>query len=245
MKESELFSILNSVDSTNNYAMRQVHAAMARHGMAWFAQEQTAGKGQRGKIWQTGKGENIALSIVLEPKGLAVTDQFRVSVAVSLGCFDFFNTLCNGNVSIKWPNDIYWNDRKAGGILIENVLQGKNWKYAIAGIGININQEQFDPSIKNPVSLKIITGKSYDTAKLAKQLYQKIMGRINDLINGDFVKMLEQYNQYLYKKNKDLLLKKNGIEFNTCIKGVNALGKLLTTDIIDNEFDFGEVEWMI
>jgi BirA family biotin operon repressor/biotin-[acetyl-CoA-carboxylase] ligase len=245
MAESGLFSILDSVDSTNNYAMGKVHAGLAKHGMVWFAHEQTAGKGQRGKKWQTGKGENIALSIVLVPEGLKVSQQFRVSVAVSLGCFDFFNCLCGANVFIKWPNDIYWRDRKAGGILIENVLQGKSWKYAVAGIGININQVQFDNSMRNPVSLKDITGKDHDTVALAKTLYKKIMIRVNDLREVDFLEMLKEYNEHLYKRNIDVELIKEGINFSTCIKGVNDQGRLLTTDIIDNEFDFGEVEWIL
>ena len=244
MAESALFSILDSVDSTNNYAMAIVHAGLAKHGMAWFAHEQTAGKGQRGNKWQTGKGQNIALSIVLLPIGLKTAQQFKMSVAVSLACFDFFNGLSAGEVFIKWPNDIYWRDRKAGGILIENVLQGDNWKYAVVGIGININQTEFDKELKNPVSLKRITGKNYNTADLAKDLYKKVMLRINDLQKKSFSILLKEYNGNLYKLNTPVKLKKSTAVFETVIKGVNEQGKLLTTDIIDNEFDFGEVEWV-
>jgi BirA family biotin operon repressor/biotin-[acetyl-CoA-carboxylase] ligase len=244
MPKSQLFSILNSVDSTNNYAMAQVHAGLAKHGMAWFAHEQTAGKGQRGKKWQTGKGENIALSILLEPNGLKASQQFQISVAVSLGCFDFFNSFCKSNVFIKWPNDIYWCDRKAGGILIENVLQGNKWKAAVVGIGFNINQTIFKKELKTPISLKEITGKNYDTVKLAKQLYQHVLKRVADLQEKPFEEILTEYNTVLYKLNAAVHLKKESIVFETIIKGVNEQGKLLTTDIIDNIFDFGEIEWV-
>ena len=244
MAESGLFSILDSVDSTNNYAMAIVHEALARHGMAWFAHEQTAGKGQRGKKWQTGKGQNIALSIVLEPAALKIQEQFKISVAVSLACFDFFKGLCSEEIFIKWPNDIYLRDRKAAGILIENVLQGNNWKYAVAGIGININQSVFNSQANNPTSLKNITGKNYNTVELARDLYEKVLLRANDLEIKSFADLLKEYNSNLYKLNTAVKLKKETVFFETTIKGVNEQGKLLTTDIIDNAFDFGEVEWL-
>ena len=244
MAESGLFSILDSVDSTNNYAMAIVHEGLARHGMAWFAHEQTAGKGQRGKKWQTGKGQNIALSIVLEPTGLKIQEQFKISVAVSLACFDFLKGLCTEEIFIKWPNDIYMRDRKAGGILIENLIQGNNWKYAVAGIGININQTVFDKEANNPTSLKNITDKNYNTVELAKSLYEKVMLRIIDLKKKSFADLLKEYNSHLYKLNTSVKLKKETVIFETMIRGVSKEGKLLTTDIIDNEFDFGEVEWV-
>ena len=244
MAQSGLFSILDSVDSTNNYAMAIVHAGLARHGMAWFAQEQTAGRGQRGNKWQTGKGQNIALSIVLMPEDLKIAEQFKISVAVSLACYQFFKDLSAGEIFIKWPNDIYWRDRKAGGILIENVLQGDKWKYAVVGIGININQTVFKVDNKKPVSLKEITGKNYDTVNLAKNLHQKVLDSISDLQQKSFSLMLKEYNRHLYKLNAAVTLKKSTAIFKTVIKGVNEQGKLLTSDIIDNEFDFGAVEWI-
>ena len=85
------FIILDSVDSTNNYAMAQAHAALATHGDAVFAYRQTGGKGQRGKTWLTGNGENIAISIIIEPNQLQVAEQFCLSAAVALGCHDFFS----------------------------------------------------------------------------------------------------------------------------------------------------------
>ena len=145
MKTIEMFTVLDTVDSTNNYAMAQAHAGLAIHGSAWFAKEQTAGKGQRGKQWESRRGENIAISIVFMPTGLRPDQLFMLSVAVSLGCYDFFTAAAGNKTSVKWPNDIFWGDRKAGGILIENIIQGNTWKYAVIGIGININQIEFNP----------------------------------------------------------------------------------------------------
>jgi BirA family biotin operon repressor/biotin-[acetyl-CoA-carboxylase] ligase len=249
------FTILDNVDSTNNYAMAKVHAGLAKHGDAWFAQHQTMGKGQRGKKWHTGKGENIAISIVIEPTPLLISEQFKLSAAIALACFDFFRQYAGDDTKIKWPNDIYWCDRKAGGILIENVI-GKpagtdkqpnrsTWKFAIAGIGLNINETNFDDSLTNAVSLKQITGKDFEPVTLARELHQIVLKRVDELYKNSFENLLKEYNRNLYKINQPVRLRKNNIEFESVIKGVTATGQLYTTDRIDNFFDFGEVEWIL
>jgi BirA family transcriptional regulator, biotin operon repressor / biotin---[acetyl-CoA-carboxylase] ligase len=165
------FIELESVDSTNNYAMARAHAGLAIQGDLFFAHEQWAGKGQRGKSWVSNRGENIILSLVLEPVFLPITQQFSLSMAVALAAHDLFAKYAGSqDTTIKWPNDIYWRDRKAGGILIENSFSGDRWVFAIVGIGININQVQFPETAKNPVSLKQITGKSFDAVGLAREL---------------------------------------------------------------------------
>ena len=243
MTEDGFFNILDTVDSTNNYAMAKVHAGMAIHGMAWFAKEQKAGKGQRGRHWNSEKGKNIAMSLVLEPGLLQITDQFQLSAAVAITCFDFFSAYAGEETTIKWPNDLFWRDRKAGGILIENVLQGKTWKWAVVGIGININQDKFDKAILNPVSLKQITGKSFDNIALSKELNAMLMKNLGELKSAD--KILDQYNEHLYKINKTVTLKKDAVKFETVIKEVSAAGRLITVDAIERQFDFGEVEWVL
>lgn len=243
MIEDGYFTILDTVDSTNNYAMGMIHAGMAKHGMLWFTNEQTAGKGQRGKTWTMEKGKNIAMSLVLEPNQLQISNQFHLSAAVSLSCFEFFNTLSGGEASIKWPNDLYWRDRKAGGILIENILQGKTWKWAVVGIGININQKEFDKSLINPISLKQVTGLTFNCVDLAKQLHQILMKNLSALSATDTV--LKQYNDHLYKINKKVSLKKDGVKFETVIKEVSAQGHLITVDAFEKEFNFGDVEWVL
>src|ERR1700741_610993 len=116
--------ILNSIDSTNNYAMQKVHAGLASHGNGYFALEQTAGKGQRGKSWTAAHGENIILSVTVETLPVKGLEPFHLSVATALAAKDLLEKYAGNEVGIKWPNDIYWRDRKAGGILIENVLRG-------------------------------------------------------------------------------------------------------------------------
>jgi BirA family biotin operon repressor/biotin-[acetyl-CoA-carboxylase] ligase len=243
MTEDGFFTILDTVESSNNYAMQQVHDGLAKHGMAWFAMEQTAGKGQRGKSWASEKGKNIAMSLVLEPGQFKIISQFHLSAAIALSCFELLKMYAGDEIKIKWPNDLYWRDRKAGGILIENKFQGKAWKWAVAGIGININQTAFNKDLVNPVSLKQITGKTFNVVDLAKELHALLMKNLTVGRTPD--ETLQYYNEHLYKINQLVTLRKTGTKFDTVIKEVSAQGKLVTVDAIEREFDFGEVEWVL
>lgn len=223
--------------------MGQVHDGLAKHGQAWFANEQTAGKGQRGKSWISQKGKNIAMSLVLEPEKCEIENRFHLSALVALSCAEFLKMHSGEKIKIKWPNDLYWRDRKAGGILIENKLQGKAWKWTVVGIGINVNQEVFGQNLKHAVSLKQITGKAFDVIVLARQLQLLLM---KNLGNGKTLdETMLDYNEELYKKDELVTLKKANIKFDTIIKEVSPQGNLLTVDAIEREFDFGEVEWVL
>ena len=239
------FTVLDSVDSTNNYAMAKVHAGLAKHGNAFFSSNQTNGKGQRGKIWQSAHNRNIALSIVLEPLGLDINQQFQISVVAALGGMDFFSSYVGDETCVKWPNDIYWRDRKAGGILIENVFKGKEWRFCIIGIGINVNQGEFPIDLPNPVSMKQITGKEFNPELLARELHQSILYRYTQLKEIGFPPLLEAYNRQLFKKGQLVKLKKGAIVTQNLILGVNHHGQLLSRDAIDRSYDFGEIEWVL
>lgn len=237
------FIELLSVDSTNNYAMAQLQSGDAQHGTAWFAYSQTAGKGQRGKQWHTLPGQNITMSVALNTNGLAVSGQFYLSAAIALAVHDSFSKYAGSESCVKWPNDIYWNDRKAGGILIENIIRGNNWQWAVAGTGININQTQFGENALRPVSLKQITGKTFDVIALAKELCANIDNRFTQLLQ-DKETILNQYNSILYKKDKTVRLKKDNIAFEATIKEVLPTGQLRVEGAAWDTFNFGEVEWM-
>lgn len=224
--------------------MGQVHEGLARHGTVYIAEVQTAGKGQRHKAWVTNPGENITMSCVLEPEGPNTTRPFLLSAAVALACLDFFNDFTNGDVSIKWPNDIYWRDRKAGGILIENVYRANQWQFAIAGIGLNINQTSFSPDLPNPVSLKQITGRHNDRIGLAKELCARLQDRYAQFLDARS-RLLDEYNGKLYRLGEKVRLKKDNAVFETEITGTSVLGQLLTKDAMERQFEFGEVEWVI
>ena len=256
------FIELQSIDSTNKYAMGLVHGDLltdghgeAQHGMAVFAHEQTAGKGQRGKNWVSQKELNIALSILLKPYPLSVPDQFKLSVCIAVSAWELFSKYGGEETKIKWPNDIYWRDRKAGGILIENVIQSSQsavgsrwqsgWQWSVAGIGININQTDFDPDLPNPVSLKQITAKNYEPIELAKELCSIIEVNYQSLIAGNFMILFNKYQTHLYRKDEKVKLKKGTRVFETTIKGVSETGQLITQHSIEERFEFGELEWAL
>jgi BirA family biotin operon repressor/biotin-[acetyl-CoA-carboxylase] ligase len=243
--DNSLFVILESVDSTNNYAMGQIRSGKALNGSAWFAIEQTEGKGRRGKVWEAEKGKNILLSIVVDTDFLQVYQQFQLSAAVALACYDFYKKLYVADAKIKWPNDLFWNDKKAGGILIENVINGSIWQWTVIGIGININQIHFSVEKYQPVSLQQITGKIYDVIDLGKQLYKNVMERLDQLKLNGFENMLEEYNSVLYKRGEKVKLKKGNIIFETTITGVSDLGQLQTFDTMQRNFEFNEIEWLL
>ncbi|MBS1566039.1 MAG: biotin--[acetyl-CoA-carboxylase] ligase [Bacteroidetes bacterium] len=234
--------ILPRVDSTNNYAMDLARTGQARHGDGYFALEQTAGKGQRGKTWEAEPGANIMLSLVAEPQWLSIARQFHLSAAIALGCYDFFKTLAGSETSIKWPNDIYWRDRKAGGILIENLLSGDVWQYAIVGIGININQGSFPEGLLNPVSLRQITGRSWEVQELVKELCRCLQARYEQLEQTkDFP---ADYNRVLYKRGQLVRLRKENRVFDALLKEVAETGELLVEAGTEERFGFGEIQFV-
>lgn len=235
--------ILDSVDSTNNYAMALLQKREIEAEIAVFAMEQTHGKGRRGKQWMSNKAENIMMSVVVQLQWLSISRQFDLSVAVALSCFDLFEKYILGNLFIKWPNDIFINDSKAGGILIENVIKGNIWQWAVIGIGLNINQQNFEEGILKATSLTIETGKEYDVIELADKLHHILLARIDQLKAGNFDKMLEEYNSHLYARGKMLKLKKQNVLFETTILGVSKFGELITKDTVERKFNFDEVEF--
>ncbi len=238
-------TILESVDSTNNYAMGQAHAGVAVQGQAWLALEQKRGKGQQGKEWETAKGDNITMSTVLDATTLSIQQQFRLSATIAAACHSFIKHYAVENVTIKWPNDIYWNDRKAGGILIENILQGQTWKWAIAGTGMNINQADFPEYLPNAVSLYQITGQRYAIEDLTEVLHQRILFYWQQLTGSNWELVHHYYNTYLYKKESQVHLQVDSRSMMATVKGISEEGKLQIVET-DEEFEYGsvQVKWL-
>lgn len=247
----EPFIELSTVDSTNNYALDKIQENLAAHGMVIFAHEQTAGKGQRGKAWNTATSSNIILSVILNTTSLSVAQQFPFSAAMALGAFDLFSKYAGDETKIKWTNDIYWRDRKAGGILIETKMAGDvsqktaGWNWAVVGIGLNINQTIFPEHLPNPVSLQQITGKSFNPITLARELCTFLGNRFAAINSGQQKEIIKDYNTHLYKRGETVRLKKQNAAFYCNIEAVNERGELLVSGTAKDSFIFGEVEWII
>jgi BirA family biotin operon repressor/biotin-[acetyl-CoA-carboxylase] ligase len=240
----EPFIILESTESTNIHAMKLANARLANPGTVFFAKEQYAGKGQRGRHWQSEQGSNIIMSALIEPPTPDPTRPFPLSIATALACHDLFSRFAGDKTCIKWPNDLYWNDRKAGGVLIENIIRGGKWMFSVIGIGLNINQTIFDPSLPNPVSLKLITGRSFEPTDLARSLCTILDDRIRSLKNDGFNALLEEYNDSLYGKNTKMPFETNGNMFDGIIKSVTIDGELEIACPDSRNFRFGEIRFL-
>lgn len=239
------FIELISVDSTNNYAMAQLRKGFAQHGTAFFAHEQMQGKGQQGKVWLSEKNTNLILSIVIDTTLLQLSQQFLLSMCMALAAHDLFSKYSGHDTFIKWPNDIYWRDRKAAGILIENIVTGNKWQWSVAGIGININQTTFDDQLTKAVSLKQICGKTLNPVALAKELCLMVEVRYRQLITGKTNLIIAEYNHLLYQRHSFVNLKKENISFKGFINLVDEFGFLCIGDPVYQKFSHGEIQWLV
>lgn len=166
---------LQETDSTNQHIIRicnDLHEAVAELTTV-TAEYQSSGKGQRGNSWEAEEGKNLLFSFVLYPTFLEARRQFILSQIVSLSIKEELSRWSD-EITIKWPNDIYWRNKKICGILIENDLSGHYISRSISGIGININQEEFHSDAPNPVSLKQITGKEHDRYEILTHILERV-----------------------------------------------------------------------
>jgi len=166
---------LESVDSTNEYLMREADLLEAPVLVA--AKCQTAGHGQRGNSWESAPGENLTFSILVRPVAFSPMLQFHISEAVALAVVDF---LANHGIEakVKWPNDIYVGDRKICGILIRHSIAGDSIAYSVLGVGINVNQTEFLSDAPNPVSMAMVSGEKYPVENLYEEIGECIESRL-------------------------------------------------------------------
>jgi BirA family biotin operon repressor/biotin-[acetyl-CoA-carboxylase] ligase len=240
------FVSLSSVDSTNDQARRAIQAGAALPGMAFFTADQQKGKGQRGKTWEAAKDQSLALSILIKPDFLTVQQQFLLSAIIALGTRAWLATQVPlHQFQIKWPNDLYWNNQKIGGILIENIVtSGGEWNWAIAGVGINLNQEKFPDNLPNPISLFQVNEKKSDPETAAKSLCASLSDFLQTALCNDHQKILEQYQQLLYGRGELCNFSRAGVSFQAIPLGISEQGELLL-DRIEKPIQHGELEWKI
>ena len=241
----EPFITYSRVESTNDEARTAIQNGLATAGMAFFSSNQVAGRGQRGRKWWGEPGASLALSIVLQPDFLTVLQQFELSAALTLGVWDGIASMTGQDqLRIKWPNDLYWGNKKLGGILIESVISSSgHWSWAIAGIGLNINVQQFDPSIPNPISLQTITKKSREPMEVAKELIPFIRERIEQLQQGQVAVQYEAYQQLLYKRGERVQFKIRDRVSWAVVQGITPKGEL-RLEGEPKPHSTGSVEWI-
>lgn len=211
-----------------------------------YTDYQTSGRGQRGNSWESEKDKNLIFSTLIKPNKLLAKEQFVISELFSLSVKDFLSQYVE-NILIKWPNDIYYKDKKICGILIENNLSSQYIKESIAGIGININQDKFYSNAPNPISLKNITGTNYNIDILIKEYLCILKKWINFFNNQEYEKIHNEYLNSIYRRNKkSQFIDNNGIFYGKIIT-VEPYGKLVIEheNNIIKKYEFKEVSYII
>jgi BirA family biotin operon repressor/biotin-[acetyl-CoA-carboxylase] ligase len=234
------FTELEQIGSTNDLARERIETGSALHGEVFFAWHQTAGRGQLGKPWMSSPKQNLAMTLVLENKQLPDSIPFHLSACCATACQAVLTEITRGDLQIKWPNDLYWKSRKLGGLLIETQ---PSW--SIVGIGINVNQTQFDPSLPNPVSIRQITGQERSPRDLAKDIVDALNAQITRWHQQGFSALLNQYRSTLFGKDQLFAVREKGIEKHVRIIEVDESGGLILEENGQKRTVVSGIEWII
>ena len=231
------------ITSTNDEARNPRYT----HGDIITAEYQTAGRGQRGNRWSSSVGKNLMLSLVLEPTFLHASRQFLLSEAVALGLVDALAEF-EIKAQIKWTNDIYVGDRKICGVLIEHDLRGAHLARTIVGIGLNINQVDFDLALPNPTSMSLLAGYEFDREQVLQTLARKIMARYDELAEGASEQLQSDYHALIYRRDEVHTYRlPDGTPFEGTIRRVEADGTLIVehSDGSEQGYLFKQIEFVI
>ncbi|MBK8193572.1 MAG: biotin--[acetyl-CoA-carboxylase] ligase [Lewinellaceae bacterium] len=249
--------------STNDHAAELVAKSKPPEGTVVRADSQTAGRGQYGSRWESAAGKNLTISVILYPVWLEAQTQFYLSMAVALALHDTVHECVSRHHAlhdhppstvrrlpstvIKWPNDLYLGDRKAGGILIQNTLSGQFLQSSIVGIGLNINQLEFDPSLPNPTSLGLESGASFDLEAVCDSLLECLERRYLQLKSGHREAIKAEYEGRLYRLGVPArYARADGTAFSGIIRNVGTDGRLRVENETGQEevFDLKEIRFL-
>lgn len=238
---------LQTVDSTNSFAASLIKSEKVEDGTIVWAKEQTSGMGQGDNKWESEPEKNLTFTWIVYPSFLPPFNQFLLNKTISLGVIDFIKDFnLKYSVSIKWPNDIYLECNKLGGILINNTICGEVFESAIVGIGLNINQMQFSGKIPNPVSLMQVLGYEVSLQASLENLVNKLDHRYTQLRLGAYESLENDYLRHLlgYQQWQRFIVEKQTFEGK--ITGVDEYGRLVLVSR-ENEsriFNHGEIEFL-
>ncbi len=247
-----------NIDSTNSYLQNLLDKGEDVADNVVVTDFQTSGKGQGRNVWQSENGKNLLFSIALDMSFLKAEDQFLLTQMVSVAMINVLKKyLPEENLFIKWPNDIYFNDRKIAGILIKNEIKGMMLGTSIIGIGLNVNQTSFDESLPNPISMKMITGKDYDLEEVLMEVAKSQSRRVAELqrqqttdnrqqtssnsINSTFNFQFSPFNfqhlytDKLYRYNQWAFYEHEGEVKEMMITGYDRFGRLILKEKNDRE----------
>lgn len=237
---------LDAIDSTNTYLRQLSNTELLEDFTIVIAASQTAGKGQMGTKWSSEKGKNLTFSVFKKISCLETDEGFYISMATSLAIYNALTYFQIPKLAIKWPNDILSESQKICGILIESVIQNSKMTAAIIGIGLNVNQTEFEIGM-NASSLKKITGIHLDLDEVMFQITNQLKKYSRLITDRSFDVLKTEYESLLFRKDKPSTFKKlNGDLFMGFIQGVSEDGKLnvLLEDEIIDAFDLKEIKLM-
>ena len=234
------------LDSTNAYLQRKQSECDIRNWVV-SADEQTAGKGMGSNGWESEAGKNLTFSLALDMSFLPAERQFLLSEAVALGLYEALCPLIpKEKLSIKWPNDVFYENRKLAGILINSTIKANMMDVSIIGIGLNVNQMQFQDWPTHPISLQQITGKAYDLDSLLEQIVENIHKKV-EILRSTPTLIEDMYLQRLYRYHTWADYEVDGETLRLFMTGIDAFGRLMLVDEADNPycFDIKEIKFHI
>jgi BirA family biotin operon repressor/biotin-[acetyl-CoA-carboxylase] ligase len=230
--------------STNTLALQISQQSAVNEGTLVITDHQTAGKGQRGNVWEAEAGRNLTFSLILKPAFLAVNKQFFLNIALCLALRDYLKEKTSDNIYIKWPNDILVHQKKISGVLIENQLRGSTIAQAVAGIGFNVNQRIFQTGLAT--SLSLVTRENYHLDEELPLMLAFIESRYLQLRGGNYGPLMREYLDGLFRRHEKHSFLSDGQTFEGTIQDLDEAGKLRI--LVGNEvkaFAVKEVQYLL
>jgi BirA family transcriptional regulator, biotin operon repressor / biotin---[acetyl-CoA-carboxylase] ligase len=215
---------LTETASTNNALKKLLNQEVVPEGLVLCTDYQTLGRGQFGNTWESARGKNLLFSTIFYPKFLKLSESYRLTMSVCLGICDFLETL-DLNPKIKWPNDVLIDGKKASGTLLESSLNVKQFEHVVVGIGLNVNQQNFQND--KATSLKLITGLNYQLNVLSKKLYSHLSLRYAQLKSGGAAEQQRTFNAKLHGQDQRVPIIWETKEYWVYCRGVDPQGNLL------------------
>ena len=234
------------IDSTNAFLQKQQSECDIRNWVV-SADEQTAGKGMGSNSWESEVGKNLTFSLAADMSFLPAERQFLLSEAVPLGIVEVLDKLLPvEKLSIKWPNDIYYGNRKLAGILINSTIKTNMMDISIIGIGLNVNQMQFQDWPTHPISLKLIMGKEYALQPLLEQIAEHIMKKVEQL-KSDPTIIEQSYLKRLFRYRTWADYEVGGKVLWLFMTGIDPFGRLMLVDEQQTfyTFDIKEIKFVL
>lgn len=239
----KIVHFLPQCHSTNEEAQKLLKNKKTNEGEIVITETQLGGKGQRGNTWESEPGKNLTFSIILKPCFIKISDQFSLHIVTSLAIYDSLYSILGKKLKIKWPNDIYYEDRKLGGILIENSIRANSIENSIIGIGLNINQTEF--SIVKATSLAEICLQNFDLNDILESILLNLEKRYLKVKQNRIEQLFDHYRLRMYRYQTQHSFKDTSGSFKGKIINIDKSGQLMIeTDDQIRSYSFKEVEFL-